>query len=112
MDTKKKAIIVSAILIGLGGYYIYMNMKSKSSVAEEKAPDTPPDTITKFDINKVLSKGSTGDEVKSLQKALKGGLVVDGIFGNLTEKRLKAITGKTSISIKEYNTFMANKSKK
>ena len=34
MDTKKKAIIVSAILIGLGGYYIYMNMKSKSSTTD------------------------------------------------------------------------------
>lgn len=108
MDTKKKAIIVSAILIGLGGYYIYMNMKPKSSVAEE----TDGKDESTFDVTKVLSNGSTGDEVKSLQKALKGGLVVDGIFGNLTEKRLKAITGKTSISIKEYNTFMANKSKK
>jgi hypothetical protein len=108
MDTKKKAIIVSAILIGLGGYYIYMNMKSKSSVAEE----TDGQDESTFDVTKVLSNGSTGDEVKSLQKALKGGLVVDGIFGNLTEKRLKAVTGKTSISIKEYNTFMANKSKK
>jgi hypothetical protein len=108
MDTKKKAIIVSAILIGVGGYYIYKNMKMKStesSSAEEVATDT-------FDINKVLSKGSKGNEVKSLQKALKGGLVIDGDFGALTEKRLKAVTGKTSISIKEYNTFMASKSKK
>jgi hypothetical protein len=108
MDTKKKAIIVSAILIGLGGYYIYMNMKSKSSVADEVGSDSE----STFDSTKVLSKGSTGDEVKSLQKALKGGLVVDGIFGDLTEKRLKAITGKTSVSIKEYNTILASKSPK
>jgi hypothetical protein len=107
MDTKKKAIIVSAILIGLGGYYIYMNMKSKSSVAEEVITEN-----STFDVNKVLSKGSTGDEVKSLQKALGGGLKIDGIFGALTEKRLKLITGQTSISIKDYNTFMASKSKK
>lgn len=108
MDTKKKAIIVSGILIVLGGYYIYTNMKSKSSVAEE----TDGKDESTFDATKVLSKGSTGDEVKSLQKALKGGLVVDGIFGNLTEKRLKAVTGKTSISIKDYNTFITSKSKK
>jgi hypothetical protein len=108
MDTKKKAIIVSVILIGLGGYYIYKNMKMKStesSSADEVATDT-------FDINKELSKGSTGDEVKSLQKALGGGLKIDGIFGALTEKRLKLVTGKTSISIKDYNTFMSSKSKK
>ena len=106
MDTKKKAIIVSAILIGLGGYYIYMNMKNKPAV---EVPETPENT---FDTTKVLSKGSTGDEVKSLQKALGGGLKVDGIFGALTEKRLKLVTGKTSMSIRDYNTFMASKSKK
>jgi len=43
---------------------------------------------------------------------LKGGLKVDGDFGDKTEKRLKAITKKTSISIREYNDFLANKSKK
>lgn len=110
MDTKKKAIIVSAILIGLGGYYIYMNIKSKSSTKDAVATDEVVGTT--FDVTKVLSKGSTGDEVKSLQKALGGGLKVDGIFGALTEKRLKSVTGKTSMSIREYNTFMASKSKK
>ena len=50
-------------------------------------------------------------KIKRLQTALKGGLVADGIFGALTEKRLKAITGQTSISIREYNTLMANKTK-
>ena len=110
MDTKKKAIIVSAILIGLGGYYIYMNMKSKSSTTDAVATDT--DSGSTFDATKVLSKGSTGDEVKSLQKAWGGGLKIDGIFGALTEKRLKLVTGKTSISIKDYNTFMSSKSKK
>ena len=105
MDTKRKALIVSGVLIAVGGYYIYQNMFSKSTSAEE----VPADSTIPFDVNKVLSKGSTGEEVKSLQKALKGGLVVDGIFGALTEKRLKAITGKTSISIREYNNFLASK---
>jgi hypothetical protein len=105
MNTKKKALIVSGLLIAVGGYYIYKNMSKKSGSAEEIIAE---DTLT-FDMNKVLSKGSTGDEVKSLQKGLKGGLVIDGIFGTLTEKRLKAITGKTSISIKQYNDFLASK---
>lgn len=105
MNTKKKALIVSGLLIAVGGYYLYKNMKLKSPSADEVITD---DSNT-FDTTKVLSKGSTGEEVKSLQKALKGGLVVDGIFGALTEKRLKAITGKTSISIREYNNFLASK---
>ena len=105
MNTKKKALIVSALLIGVGGYYIYKNMKNKPA---EVVPETPETTI---DTQKVLSVGSTGEEVKRLQTALKGGLVADGIFGALTEKRLKAITGQTSISIREYNTLMANKTK-
>ena len=106
MDKKRKALIVSALLIGLGGFYIYKNMKSKPAV---EVPETPEGTI---DATKELSKGSTGEEVKRLQTALKGGLVVDGNFGGLTEKRLKAVTGKTSISLREYNAYMASKSKK
>lgn len=106
MDTKKKAIILSAILVALGGYYIYKNRDIKSTVVDEIIPETTLDTT------KVLSKGSTGVEVVTLQTALKGGLVADGNFGALTEKRLKAITGQTSISLREYNLFMLNKSKK
>jgi hypothetical protein len=105
MNTKKKALIVSGLLIAVGGYYIYKNMLSKPTSADEVPAN---DTII-FDTTKVLSKGSIGEEVKSLQKALKGGLKVDGNFGALTEKRLKAITGKTSISLREYNDILANK---
>lgn len=103
MDNKRKAIIVSAILIGLGGFYIYKNMKIKSPEVDALVPEKSLDTT------KVLSKGSTGLEVESLQKALKGGLVVDGNFGALTEKRLKAITGQTSISLSDYNKFILKK---
>jgi len=108
MDTKRKALIVSGILVAVGGYYIYQNMFSKSTSAEE----VPADSTIPFDVNKVLSKGSIGEEVKSLQKGLKGGLKIDGNFGALTEARLKAITGKTSMSIRQYNDFLASKSKK
>lgn len=106
MNTKKKALIVSALLIGVGGFYIYNNMKkNKADVVPEMTEDT-------IDSQKVLAVGSTGLEVERLQTALKGGLVVDGNFGALTEKRLKAVTGKTSISIREYNNYMASKNKK
>ena len=108
MNTKKKALIVSALLIGVGGFYIYKNIKNKPADIVP-IPETPETTI---DTQKVLAIGSTGEEVKRLQTALKGGLVVDGNFGALTEARLKAVTGKTSISIREYNNFMASKTKK
>jgi peptidoglycan hydrolase-like protein with peptidoglycan-binding domain len=106
MNNKKKALIVSALLIGLGGFYIYKNMKKNSAVVVPETTETPETTI---DTQKVLSIGSTGEEVKRLQTALRGGLVVDGNFGALTERRLKAVTGQTSISLRGYNTFMANK---
>ena len=108
MDTKKKALIVSAILIGLGGYYIYKNMKSKPAVEVSETPENQKGTI---DTTKELSKGSTGEEVKRLQTALNG-LLVDGNFGSLTEARLKVVTGKTSISLRGYNDYMANKTAK
>jgi hypothetical protein len=106
MDRKKKALIVSALLVGVGGFYIYKSMKNKPAVA---VPETPENTI---DTQRVLAIGSTGEEVKRLQTALKGGLVVDGNFGQLTENRLKAVTGQTSISLRGYNLYMASNNKK
>jgi hypothetical protein len=47
MDTKKKALIVSGLLIAVGGYYIYKNMTKKTSRAEEIIAE---DTLT-FDTN-------------------------------------------------------------
>jgi hypothetical protein len=72
----------------------------------EQVDEKPESSL---DFTKILSKGSTGLEVESLQKALKGGLVVDGNFGALTEKRLKAITGQTSISLTDYNKIIRSK---
>ena len=123
MNTKKKVLIVSGLLIAVGGYYIYKNIKNKPTLAvaetsDSETPETPvtPNVTTpvtpnstKPDFKKVLSRGSKGIEVEILQKALKGGLEPDGDFGELTEKRLKAITGKTSISLNEYNDFMTKK---
>jgi hypothetical protein len=106
MNNKRKVLIFSAILVGLGGFYIYKNMKMKSP---EVDTIVPKETL---DRNKILSKGSTGEEVKLLQKALKGGLVIDGDFGALTERRLKAVTGKTSISINDYDKIIIEKTKK
>jgi len=111
MEHKKKVIIVSSLLIGLGGLYIYKNMTKKPPVeADANTDDTTKEN--KADFDKSLTKGILGKEVIILQKALKGGLVTDGNFGTLTEKRLKAITGKTSITLNQYNEFIKNRNKK
>jgi hypothetical protein len=71
------------------------------------------DAYTGLDLNTVLSKGSTGDEVFELQKVLinqygadlgfsganKDG--VDGEFGAMTEKALVNAKGVKEISLKE-----------
>jgi hypothetical protein len=77
-----------------------------------------PDAYAGLDLNTVLSKGSTGDEVIELQKVLvnqygadlgfsganKDG--VDGEFGAMTEKALVNAKGVKEISLKE---FLKNK---
>lgn len=76
------------------------------------------DAYAGLDLNTVLSKGSTGDEVSTLQKLLidkynadlgfsganKDG--VDGEFGGMTEKALLEAKNVKEISLKE---FLKNK---
>jgi peptidoglycan hydrolase-like protein with peptidoglycan-binding domain len=104
MENKKKILIISAILIGLGGLYIYKNTKIKSKILNE------------LDTTKVLSKGSTGAEVLELQRILldqygadlgstgveKNG--IDGDFGSITETALLKAKGVKSISLKDILT--------
>ena len=105
MTNRKKILIVSALLVGAGAIYLFKRKNLKS--ANVSTTDTTTQSVADYDL--VLAKGSTGEEVKILQQALKGGLVVDGIFGSLTEARLKNVTGKTSTSLNEYNNFFATK---
>jgi hypothetical protein len=100
MTQKNKIIIASVALVGLGFYL--MNRKKSNPIAENL---DVPDTNTKIDYNKTLSNGTVAPEVGILQKAL-GLLKVDNIFGKLTEARLKEVTGKTSITINEYNQII------
>jgi len=65
-------------------------------------PNTPPpenissSQVTKFKFTKLLKLGSTGNEVKELQKVLK--LKPDGKFGQNTLKALKAFQIKNKIA--------------
>lgn len=68
------------------------------------ATNSSKDTNVSIDYNKVLSKGSKGEEVKLLQQALNaaettGQLTVDGAFGSLTEAKLYRLMGVKSGSL-------------
>jgi len=61
--------------------------------------------------NKVLKKGSTGNEVKLLQRALKQ-VDVNGNFDKKTEERLKKVVGLTQVSLSIYNDLLRQNEKK
>ena len=91
MKTKTKIIIASAILVGLGGFYIYKNLKENSKMDILDEQDTPDTTENKLNMDLVLSKGSKGAEVTELQRILKkdynaelgtSGINIDGIDGD------------------------------
>jgi hypothetical protein len=110
MDNITKVKIVSAGLIALGIYYFYKQKNQDAEVANDQinTSENSNQTSTKPDWNKLLKKGSVGEEVKRLQTALKT-LVVDGNFGDLTEARLKKVMNVTETSINQYNKFISKK---
>ena len=99
MTQKTKIIVASVALVGLG-FYLMNRKKANASVL-----DTTADPSAMLDYKKVLSKGTVAPEVGQLQTAL-GKLKVDDIFGVLTQARLKEVTGKTSITLEEYNKII------
>jgi hypothetical protein len=110
MEDSTKVKIVSAGLIILGLYYFYKQKKQDAELAKEPTQsgttvNTPP---AKADWNKVLKKGSVGQEVGILQTALKQ-IKVDNDFGLLTETRLKNVMKVTETSLNDYNKFINKK---
>jgi len=63
--------------------------------AGAKAPDKKPKPAD--DSSGLVKRGSRGEEVKKVQRAL-GGLAIDGIFGPKTEARVKAFQKAMGIS--------------
>ena len=100
MTKKNKIILTSVALVGLGLYLMNKRKKTNSSTL-----DTTPDASAMLDYKKVLKMGTVSPEVGELQSAL-GKLAVDDIFGVLTQGRLKSVTGKTSITLEEYNKII------
>jgi len=99
MTNKNKIIIASVALVGLG-YYL-MNRKKTTALVDSNEPEAS----AMLDVKKVLKMGTVSPEVGQLQTAL-GKLKVDDIFGVLTQARLKEVTGKTSITLEEYNKII------
>jgi LPXTG-motif cell wall-anchored protein len=113
----KKVVIIGLVaLAGIGLYFLTKKKKDEAVLAEtnggvlaetneEEQTTNSAGQVQKSDWNKILKKGSKGNEVKVLQKALKQ-VDVDGDFGSGTEKRLIAVTGLNQISVNQYNTFI------
>lgn len=104
MEIGTKVRIVSAGLILLGLYYFYKQSNQNAEITKEQDNSIESNGI-KLDYNKVLKKGSVGEEVRVLQTALKN-LEPDGKFGNYTEARLKKVMGVTETSLNKYNQFI------
>lgn len=100
MTKKNKIILTSVALVGLGLYLMNKRKKSNASML-----DTTAEPSAMLDYKKVLKMGTVSPEVGQLQSSL-GKLKVDDIFGVLTQARLKSVTGKTSITLEEYNNII------
>ncbi|MBQ1653130.1 MAG: peptidoglycan-binding protein [Bacteroidales bacterium] len=139
MKTKTLVIIIVVIALAIAVYMfrdkIFGKKKSDSDESVEQkfadataandtvpayvAPTAPTTTTTTTapasNDSSVLQKGSRGENVKKLQKALVdagfsvGKSGVDGIFGNDTETALKKATGKTSVTVEQLNKFLQAK---
>ena len=103
-------VIVSTGLVILGLYYFNKQIKQNAELAKDtsKSNSVTNTQLTKTDWNKVLKKGSKGQEVGILQKALKQ-LTVDNDFGSATETRLKKVMKVTQTSLNQYNEFINKK---
>ena len=140
MKTKTLVIIIVVIALAIAVYMfrdkIFGKKKSDSDDSVEQkfadavvandtvpayvAPTAPSTTTTTTapasNDSSVLQKGSRGENVKKLQKALVdagfsvGKSGVDGIFGNNTETALKKATGKTSVTVEQLNKYLQAKS--
>ena len=118
LQKNKQVLIYGLVLVALVIVYFKRNTikdffrKSTSSPATNAANPTPSISSSTANNDSLLSKGSSGEQVRRLQELLniKHGnnkpqiipyLVEDGKFGAATENMLKKWTGKTSITINQ-----------
>jgi len=121
LKENKQALIAGLVLIALViAYFKRDHIKSffqrgalvSPNPATANAASTSISNASNTNDDTILKKGSTGEQVQTLQQLLnvKHGnnkpqiipyLIEDGNFGVLTENMLEKWTGKTSISINE-----------
>lgn len=103
MTTKKNqtTVIIAIGCVLIGAYLVFDYLKNnKKPLADSNTSITPKASLINKD--KVLAKGSKGAEVALLQNTL-GSLVIDGDFGEKTEKRLLQVKGVSKITLNELN---------
>ena len=94
------------VLIGVGAVGViglaYLYWKKKQSENQEEIPNSLPEATPKaeLDRNKLLGKGSKGDEVKELQSLLN--VKIDGDFGKITLTALQKAKGVSQISLNQF----------
>lgn len=104
---KKAHVIPVVIVLVIVGAIIFLTSREQSTFSLRVKKNSDPSVFP-------LKSGSTGTEVKTLQKALnkeaqKFGLepiAEDGIFGPDTLTQLVALTGKRSMSHAEYDEYI------
>lgn len=119
-------LIIVALLIyvyqnKLASFFLYPGANAPGSITTGAAVNTnvsnsSNNSSSSLTNDTVLKKGDRGDKVGELQSLLNKGLVkagvgyatlaVDESFGSKTEGALYLLTGKKSISINEFNTFL------
>lgn len=123
MTTKQK-IIIALVLVILSSAYLgrdKINTWIKRALYPESKGGNNPDSgkfilfSNKKDDNKLLENGMRGKEVEELQSVLNElneadltplkPLVVDGIFGDLTEEMLLRFSSKKAITLKEIKSI-------
>jgi hypothetical protein len=113
--TKENKILAGAgVVCALGLAYLYWKKKKNEqqeetpadyipeATATEKTTASTPAKATGLDRNKLLKKGSKGQEVRELQRLLN--IKVDGDFGNKTLTALQAQKGITQTSLNQFDS--------
>jgi hypothetical protein len=101
VSNENKVLIGVGVLGVLGLGYLYWKKKQNENQVEETPNNLTEETPkTEFDRNKLLGKGSKGQEVRELQSLLN--IKIDGDFGRNTLNTLQKAKGVSQISLNQF----------
>jgi len=114
--TNTDKLIGGALVAGIAiALIVRHNKKKQAALPEQTAPVAEPQPENPslpaspssqggtLNRDLVLKRGSTGNEVRELQRLL--GITADGIFGPQTEAKLKAVKFVTQVSLNKFATL-------